>query len=257
MHGTFMNGRVNYSWSYLPALTKLGFDVCYVDLPDGAMGDVQVSSEYVVYAVRAIRSVSGRRVDMLGVSQGGLEERWAAKWWSDVRTDLDDVVMNASPNHGTFAQPTGAFSHCFASCWQMATGSKFLAALNKGDETPGSVSYTSTFTDFDELVEPQLPNSTSALNGASNIRLQDICPGRPTDHLAISSSDAVAFAIAVDAFTHSGAANAKRIPTSTCLKTSMDGTDLQAGAKAFADYAQNAPPYHDTTSEPPLKPYGR
>jgi triacylglycerol esterase/lipase EstA (alpha/beta hydrolase family) len=258
VHGTFFDGKTNYASNYLPALTKLGFDVCYVDMPDGAMGDAQVSSEYVAYAVRAMHAATRRKVDMLGVSQGGLEERWAVKWWPDVRADLDDVVMNASPNHGTMAS-SGAetFGHCFASCWQMAPDSKFTAALNAGDETPGAISYTSTFTDFDELVYPQMPKSTSALAGARNIRIQDICPGRPTDHTAISTGDAVAFAIAVDAFTHPGPANPARIPKSTCEKTSMDGADYQAGTKAFLAYAQHRPPYHDRTSEPPLKPYAR
>ncbi len=256
VHGTFADGKVNFGWNYLPALQKLGFDVCYVDMPDGSMGDIQVSSEYVVYAIRAIHDATGGKVDMLGVSQGGLEERWAAKWWPDVQADLDDVVMNASPNHGTsVASGSKTFGHCFASCWQMAPGSQFITALNAGDETPGDISYTSTFTDTDELVEPQLPQSTSALAGASNIRIQDICPGRPTDHIAISTADAVAFAIVVDAFTHAGPADPSRISKTTCLKVSMDGTDYQAGVQAFLAYAQHPPAYKDTTSEPPLKTY--
>jgi triacylglycerol esterase/lipase EstA (alpha/beta hydrolase family) len=258
VHGTFFNGRTNYSWNYLPALTKLGFDVCYVDLPDGAMADIQVSSEYVVYAIRAMHDATGGKVDMLGVSQGGLEERWAAKWWPDVQADLDDVVMNASPNHGTLdASPARDFKHCFASCWQMAPKSHFLTVLNRGDETPGDISYTSTYSDTDEVVTPQLPQSTSTLSGARNIRVQQICPGRPTDHIAISTADAVAFAIAVDAFTHPGPASVSRISKTNCLKTSMDGADYQAGFQAFSDYMQHPAAYHDTTHEPALKAYAK
>ncbi len=256
VHGTFVRGQINYAWGYMASLRKLGFDVCYVDLPNGAMGDIQVSSESVAYAVHAMHSMSGRKVDMLGVSQGGLEERWAAKWWPDVQNDLDDVVMHASPNHGTFSAPS-AFAHCFASCWQMAAGSRFLHALNRGDETPGDISYTSIYTDFDELVQPQLPDSTSALRGARNIRIQTLCPGRPTDHGAISSSDAVAFALDVDAFTHRGPADPKRFDVLTCLKPSPDGNDPTAAPAALNDYLQHHPTYQDRTSEPPLQRYAR
>jgi triacylglycerol lipase len=257
VHGTFTRGKVNYAWGYLASLRSRGFDVCYVDLPNGAMDDAQVSSEYVVFGVREMYARSGRRVDMLGVSQGGLEQRWAVKWWPDMRYKVDDVVMHATPNHGTFMQPSGPLAHCFASCWQMAAGSRFLRALNAGDETPGNISYTSIFTNFDELVQPQLPKSTSALRGARNIRVQDLCPGRPVDHVGISSDDAVSFALDVDAFTHPGPANPKRFDVLTCLQPVPSGNDPTAVPSATADYVEHFPKYHDRASEPALKRYAR
>src|SRR5687767_3806659 len=69
VHGTFVNGDINWSWSYEPALTALGFDVCTVDLPNNGVDDIQVSTEYVVFAVREIAARSGERVDTLGSSQ--------------------------------------------------------------------------------------------------------------------------------------------------------------------------------------------
>ena len=53
-------------------LKKAGFPSCYITLPDYALGDLQVSAEYVVSAIRAIRKRAGRDIGIYGHSQGGL-----------------------------------------------------------------------------------------------------------------------------------------------------------------------------------------
>ena len=94
-----------------------GYDVCWVTLPDRSVGDIQVASEYVVHAVRTINARSGRKVDIVGHSQGGLEPRWALRWWPSLLSKVDDLVTLATPNHGTIvADPPGPT--CPA-CWQM------------------------------------------------------------------------------------------------------------------------------------------
>lgn len=255
VHGTGAYANEEWGWSYVPALTALGYDVCTVDLPNYALDDIQQSTEYVVYAVRFMAAESGRKVDMLGASQGGLQPRWAVRWWPDVQASTDDVVMLATPNHGTTVAGQAARPpfRCFPSCWQMMPGSKFLNALDAGDETPGEISYTSIYTQFDELVRP---NSTSVLNGAVNILEQDLCPGRPVEHLGISSGDAVAFALAVDAFSHPGPADPARFDKANCTKALMDGAQPQNGS-GDGRYLTNPPQPHWTTSEPPLQLYAR
>jgi triacylglycerol lipase len=251
VHGTFSDADENYGSTYVPALTKASYDVCTVDLPNRAMNDIQISTEYVVFGVREIFARSGRMVDLLGVSQGGLQPRWAVKWWPDVQAEADDIVMHATPNHGTGGHASGGF-RCFESCWQMMPGSNFLDALNRTDETPGAISYTSDYTQFDELVEP---NSTSMLQGASNILIQDICPGRPDDHIALSWSDAVGYAIAVDAFSHPGPADPARIDRAVCMKTSMDNTGTWSGQTFQKEMKKGFAQANWVDSEPPLKPY--
>ena len=255
VHGTFVNGRINWSWGYIPALESLGFDVCTVDLPNNGLDDVQVASEVVVHAVRRIAEMSGEKVDVLGVSQGGIEPRWAVKWWPDVQASVDDLVMLATPNHGSYSKPRWPMQ-CFPSCWQMARGSNFLAALNRTDETPGAVSYTSIYTLFDELVSP-IPDTTSALAGASNILIQDVCPGRPVDHLFISG-DAVAYALALDAFTHPGPADPARFDPTTCQQIGMPGNDPSAGWDPVMDeLTSGGPTFRWVPAEPALKSYAR
>jgi triacylglycerol lipase len=259
VHGTFATPEENWSWNYGHALPAAGYDVCTVRLPDRATGDIQVASEYVVYAVRHIYDHSRSKVDVLGHSQGGLEPRWAVRWWPSLRTKVDDLVMLGTPNHGTVvadqATPLGAPP----AAWQMRTNSRFIAALNSEDETPGPVSYTSLYTLSDELVQPVLPTATAAVAGGRNLLVQDLCPGRVVDHVGLAY-DAAAHDMVIDAFTHPGTADPGRFDRSTCLQVAFDGVApeplLSTGIAELQDGSgfTGAP---NASEEPPLKPYAQ
>ena len=257
VHGTFTNDDESWSWGYGRALPRLGYDTCTVTLPDRSMGDIQVSAEYVVAAVRALAAATGSRVHVVTHSQGGLEARWAARWWASVRDQVDDLVMLASPNHGTSVAAGQALTglSCPA-CWQMRPGSAFLTALNAGDETPGEVSYTSLFSLTDAVVPQLPPPPTSAVDGAANILLQDVCPGRPVDHMTFLG-DAVVFALVVDALGHPGPADPARLSPLACLQTLLPGA-APSGLAAMAlreATGSTVPQGFLTTAEPPLAPY--
>ena len=106
VHGTAGRSEDHWALGYQKILPDLGFDVCTVRLPELALGDIQIATEYVVHAVRAIAAASGKQVDVVGYSQGGLEPRWAVKYWPDVQAAVDDIVTLASPHHGTHRSPT-------------------------------------------------------------------------------------------------------------------------------------------------------
>jgi hypothetical protein len=161
--------------------------------------------------------------------------------------------MLAAPSHGIYQQPPAGFP-CFASCWQMTAGSQFNSALNSGDETPGDVSYTSIFSMFDLVVQP---NSTSMLNGGRNILIQDLCAFRPIDHTLISG-DAVSYALALDAFSHPGPADPARFDPATCMQGATPVFDGAAGLTAVTnEILFGLPALGLPTSEPPLKPYAQ
>jgi triacylglycerol lipase len=248
VHGTGLTREQTWQWNYWPALHKAGFEECWVRLPKRALGDAQISAEYVARAVEVMARRSGEHIDVIGHSQGGLVPRWAIKYFPS-GPRVGDYVGLASPNHGTLtADAFTALGWCFPSCWQMRTSAKFIAALNDGDETPGEISYTSIYTAFDELVKPI---ETSALDGGSNVLIQDLCPGRPVDHLSIVV-DAVAWNVAIDALTHPGAADTGRIPANVCTQTTLPGANL--------DFPHEPPDFSGaeyTDHEPPLKPYAR
>jgi len=59
VHGTFADSEINWNWNYKQALPARGEPACTVDLPNLSAGDIQVSTEYVVYAIRAMARESG------------------------------------------------------------------------------------------------------------------------------------------------------------------------------------------------------
>jgi triacylglycerol esterase/lipase EstA (alpha/beta hydrolase family) len=262
VHGTFANSDINWSWNYKLALPARGEPACTVDLPDASAGDIQVSTEYVVYAVRAMARASHRKVAIMGHSQGGLEARWALRWWPDIRTHVSDVIMLATPNHGS-AFPDAictAPGVCAASLYQMQTDSAFLAALNADHETIGDVPYTAIVTTDDQVFV--LP-SQGVLNGSrhhvTNIAVQDLCPGHAVDHLTLAF-DGPTYAIVTDALDHKGPADPSRIDTSVCATDTMPGVDrTDADARVLAYQTTLAqllgPDGPKADGEPPLACY--
>jgi triacylglycerol esterase/lipase EstA (alpha/beta hydrolase family) len=92
------------------------------------------------------------------------------------------VVLLGSPNHGTeLAALAGTVdaSLCVDTCADLATGSRFLARLNAGDETPPGPDYTSVWTQRDQVVTPP---ASARLRGAVNVRVQDVCADASFGH---------------------------------------------------------------------------
>jgi len=238
VHGTTLTADSNWAWNYGKVLPKQGYDVCLVQLPDRARADIQVSAEYVVYAIRFMAEQSHRKVDVVGFSQGPLEPRWAIKYWPDVRNLVGDLVAVSGVGHGFTETEAICSSECIAPFWQMKPGSRFLKALNAGDETPGDISYTSVYSRTDQFVwlanGPNDPWTESAkLDGAANIAIQDICPGRYVEHIQ-AVYDAAMYAVVMDALTHDGPADASRIDRSVCTQGAMPGVDQsEATAKTI------------------------
>lgn len=231
VHGTTVTGTEQYTAFYTPQLVELGFDVCIVTYPDRGLGDMQVSAEYVVNALRSIYTETGRKVAMIGHSQGGLMPRWAIKFFPSARQALADFVMIAGPNHGTTIALPGILAESLSgllgldrlsqglapeAVYQFEPGSDFVTALNAEDETPGEIDYTALYTLYDEIVRPVVPEPTAALDfeqgnpQVSNILLQDVCPAHLSEHFAIGTADSLAFVLAVDAISNPGPADVER-----------------------------------------------
>jgi triacylglycerol esterase/lipase EstA (alpha/beta hydrolase family) len=261
VHGTGLNADESWDWNYELALPPSGYDWCAVTLPDRALGDIQVSAEYVVYAIERIHALTHRRLTVITHSQGGMEGRWAMRWWTAARADTSDLIDLASPNHGIYAADACAGSgNCWPAVWQMARGSHFLKALDSVSETPGTTAYTQIYSLTDELVEP---STTAPLGGganAANIAIQSICPGRVVHHAGLLSDPAV-WELVLDAMTHVGPANPGRVDRGACLQASMPYATVPGvlAGNAFL-YGTAAVAFSDhpgIRGEPPLKPYAR
>src|SRR4051812_1862962 len=269
--GTGVDGREAWRDTLQRSLAAAGRPTCYVDFPQHTTGDIQVSAEYLVAAVRATAKRAKRPIAMYGVSQGGLLPRWALTYWPSLRRLVTDVVAVAGTQHGTtiFESVLGACgSGCSltAAAWQQAAGSKLETALARyPDESPGATAWTTVRSLDDELVQPTGgPSPASALRGATNIAIQSVCPGRSTGHIA-TSVDSVSYAVLLDAVTHRGPASAKRLPASVCAQPFAPGLDEQATRAAIGHLYDVATPRtlsgadggKALAAEPPVRAYAR
>jgi triacylglycerol esterase/lipase EstA (alpha/beta hydrolase family) len=262
VHGTGLNADESWDWNYELALPRAGYDWCAVTLPDRALGDIQISAEYVVYAIERIHELTHRKLTVITHSQGGMEGRWAMRWWPAARGQTAALVDLASPNHGIYAANGCVDSgNCWPAVWQMASGSHFLKALNSVSETPGNVAYTQIYSQTDELVEPSTTAPLAGRSNTGNIAIQSICPWRVVHHAGLLSDPAV-WRLVLDAMTHPGQpADPSRIGRGACLEATMpyvtaagvlDGNAVLYGSAAVAFFD-----HPGIRSEPPLKPYAR
>jgi hypothetical protein len=262
-------------FSYERAFDALRIPYCTVRIPFFTTADIQVSAEYVVYAIRTIHANTGGRIDILGWSQGGgPEPRWALRFWPDTRPLVAKLIDLEAPNHGTVLLHTVCTGtacvnalcpgSCVPALWQQADNSNFTAALNSGQETFPGIAYTNVYSHTSQFVQPNFSNTgTTSLHGGggsiANIATQDICPLNIADHLAYYY-DPVAYAIVIDAVTHPGPADPARINRSVCTQLGMpylSTIDIPTYTVhlyniIFLDRFLHEP---HTSSEPPLQCY--
>jgi hypothetical protein len=262
--GTTVNPHADFSWNWEPALTNLGIPWCSVELPGNSMGDIQVAGEYVVNAVRTMYGRAGRRIAIIGHSQGGMVPRWAFRFWPDTRAMVDDQIGFAPSNHGTVDADVICAAGCAPAIWQQRDNADFIKALNSTQETFAGISYTEVYTHLDEVVVPNLDsNGSSSLHGGggdiTNVAVQDLCPLDTNEHLLVGTIDPVAYALAIDAMDHPGPADPSRIPSSVCTQVLMPGvnpltfpTDLASAATVLSTTLAT---YPHVPSEPPLACY--
>jgi hypothetical protein len=262
--GTAYNPKSDFSWTWEPALSKLGIPWCVVALPGDGMGDIQTAGEYVVNAIRTMYTGAGRRISVIGHSQGGMVPRWAFRFWPDTRGMVDDLIGMSPSNHGTLDADPVCIPGCAPSVWQQRDVAEFIKALNSTQETFPGISYTDAYTHTDEIVVPNLNDSgSSSLHGGggqiTNVAIQQICPLDLNEHLAIGTYDPVAYAIAVDALGHPGPADPARIPRSVCTRLLMPGvnpaTFATDEASSVASVGASFGTYPHVPAEPPLRCY--
>lgn len=262
LHGTTSDAKNNWSWNWDRAMNAAKRPHCDLDSPNGGTGDIQVSAEYVTNAIRVMHKRSGKKISIVGHSQGGMIGRWSLKYWPDTRAMVDDYVGLAPSNHGsesanrTCAAPGG----CAAADWQQSANSKFLTALNKRHETWPGISYTVIATEYDEIVAPALAGFLKPARNVVNTTVQKLCPTETVEHFGMAYDNA-AWLLGNDALTHKGAAKLSRVNTSTCgdpLMPSVDRSTFAAnGAAAMVNARQNAAKSEDLPAEPKLRRYAR
>jgi triacylglycerol lipase len=160
------------------ALERTGRRVTSVALPARGTAEIATSARAVADAVE---DTGAARIDFVGYSIGGIVVRSYLRDMGGIDR-ARRVILLGAPNHGvqvtavaTAADPES----CIGACAQLTPGSHFLDALNADDETPPGPHFVSIWTSDDRVVTP--PDS-AVLNGAVNVRLQDVCADALIEH---------------------------------------------------------------------------
>ena len=163
-----------------------GYSVTIFELPTLGTQDINKSAQALGAFVDGVRSRTGAaKVDLIAHSQGGLVSRAYIKNHGGA-TKIDSNIMLGTPNQGTsIANIINFWAKCagVVACNQMAVGSAFLNDLNAGDDTIGSVRYTSIRTLQDELVRPV--NNARLNDGTVNVLIQSKCWARVVGHVGL------------------------------------------------------------------------
>lgn len=175
--GTF--GSVSYMDDVKAHFQAQGFDVTTMQLsgsPPGSV-DIRVSAQAVCDEIDGIRARTGAgAVDVVGHSQGALAVRYCIKYQGGA-TKVTSMISLGGPNYGT---TRGVLLCQTTACRQMRPGSSFLAELNDGDDTPGTVNYFHLYSQ--EELGGIDGEDVPLADGATNVAAQDRCPGREVEH---------------------------------------------------------------------------
>jgi triacylglycerol lipase len=190
-------GTVSPEFALDPLAARLradGFSVYTMALPGAGLGDIGVSARAVGQRVDAIRAATGAaQVDLIGHSQGGLENRYYLKFLGGA-SKVGTYVSLGTPQYGTAQANIVQFlglGSCLGvvACRQMTIGSSFLSDLNAGDDTPGATRYVSIYTVYDELVQPY--TNARIFDGATNVSVQSACWWKVVGHVGLILDGAV------------------------------------------------------------------
>lgn len=127
-----------------------------IDLP--SENNVTNGQAIATFVANVKAQTGATHVDLVGHSMGGLSTRYYLKSLGGT-AHVAQYVSLGSPHYGVW-------SACFLpTSWggQMCPWSSFLSSLNSGDDTPGSLLYTTIYSTGDSTV----PTTSSRLDGGA------------------------------------------------------------------------------------------
>lgn len=174
-------GNVNSLEPVAAALRSAGRTAVVVAPPGDGTGDLRAQATHLGdVARRAVQDSGATSVDVIGYSAGGV----VARLWVRDNGGVDlarRVLTLGSPHHGTTQAALGAefAGGCPPACEQLVPDSDVLRRLNAGDETPNGPLWATIRSTSDQVVTPV---DSAALEGAVNIRIQDVCQTSSAAH---------------------------------------------------------------------------
>ncbi|KAK3116068.1 hypothetical protein LTR53_003958 [Teratosphaeriaceae sp. CCFEE 6253] len=157
--------------------------------------------------------------------------QWALQFWPSART-VTNAFIPLSPDFdginllGSDLSKVCIGKLCQASLWQQSDGSHYYDALHAAN-FEALVPTTTIWSKSDGVVSP--PKKNAQLPSAKAISVQDLCPLRIVPHTSMTT-DAAAFALALDALQHGGVASLTRLipgALKTCLRGTAKNMDVK------------------------------
>ncbi|TEA11289.1 Lipase B [Colletotrichum sidae] len=272
--GTAAMAGTTYTANLGPLLAGSDFgDPLWVNIPEASLGDAQMNSEYVAYAMNYVQSYTGRKAAVVAWSQGNLNVQWALKYWPSTREAVTDLVAMSPDFHGTkealaVCDTAARVIGCTPSVYQQEYKSMFIEKLRAQGGNNAYVPTTSIYSATDQIVQPQSGPMASAILGdgngvpVSNIEIQKACPGTVAGGEVTHEGmlyNAMAFALLRDAVMNDGPGRVERINKKVCLDPAagnLDGARIKATEAVLASAAVNIMRYPvRVKAEPAIKPY--
>jgi hypothetical protein len=249
--GTASYGGTNFANNLRKLLTGQSWaDPVWLNIPNAMLGDAQINSEYIAYAINYISSVStasnsknAKNLAVISWSQGGLDTQWVFKYWPSTTTVVKDFLPVSADFRGTIL----ANALCLSPNTKLMLNPLCAPAVIQQEATSnyvrvggGNVAYvptTSIYSGFfDEIVEPQQGTAASAYinaspgNAVANYEVQKVCAGRLGgtfyDHAGVLFHP-LTYAMIVDALQNAGPGSLDRINVnSVCSSYAAPGLDL-------------------------------
>ncbi|MEW2294140.1 alpha/beta fold hydrolase [Streptomyces sp. NPDC006743] len=209
VHGTFGNSVDNWL-TLAPYLESRGycvFSLDYGQLPGvpvfNGLGPIDESAgQLSAFVDKVLAATGAAKADLVGHSQGGMMPRYYLKFLGGA-AKVNALVGVAPDSHGTtlsglthllpyFPGASDLLSAATPGLADQIAGSAFLTRLNAGGDTVPGVHYTVIATRYDEVATPW---RTQYLTGSDvrNVLLQDLCPLDLSEHVAIGTTDRIAF----------------------------------------------------------------
>lgn len=179
--GANNTGSGVWAWSYAAQLPADGIRACTLDFPHRNTGDLQISAQYLVGAVKRLNQrYPQTHLTVVAHSLGNLSALWAFHSQPDfMAANVEAYVAIGAPFKGVpsfLAKDCSASSPCQPYQWQISPGSNFLREAN-ATPLPGPVRYVSVVSVNDPLFGGQWPFYSSFPSGtvARQIGIQRLC----------------------------------------------------------------------------------
>ncbi|KAL2787232.1 hypothetical protein BJX66DRAFT_328028 [Aspergillus keveii] len=206
--GTGISGGSTYANTIGKLLQRTTYaDPVWLNIPGDSLGDIQVNSEYVAYAINYISSVSGNRnLSIVSWSQGAINVHWSFMYWPSTRQAISDFVALSPDFKGTILASLLCSSLtppalCVPSIIQQKSSSNFISLFSSNGGREAFVPTTTIYSSSDEIVQPQDGTNASGY-------IED--PKAVVLHEGILYN-AVAWALIQDGITHPGPGKSSRL----------------------------------------------